>query len=94
VSWAYANQFAAPPLGQSPETWLFPSSRKQIPTRPANFLRRVLKPAAIRAKIALRPDKKGGMTTALNFQSLRRTSATEYGARAKARSPLRRTYAT
>jgi len=62
---------------------LFPSNRKHIPTRPANFLRRVLKPAAIRAKIALRPGKKDELTTAVNFQSLRRTSATEYGARAK-----------
>jgi len=62
---------------------LFPSNRKHIPTRPANFLRRVLKPAAIRAKIALRPGKKDELTTAVNFQSLRRTSATEYGVRAK-----------
>jgi len=64
-------------IDDSPEAWLFPSSRKHIPMRPANFLRRVLKPAAIRAKIALRPGRKGEITTALNFQSLRRTSATE-----------------
>jgi integrase len=51
--------------------------------RPANFLRRVLKPAAIRAGIALRTDAKGDVTTALNFQTLRRTSSTWFGDKAK-----------
>jgi integrase len=63
--------------------WLFPSSRAKVPLRPGNFLRRVLKPAAIRAGIAVSKDAKGQDTTALNFQSLRRTSSTLFGARAK-----------
>jgi integrase len=65
------------------KAWLFPSSRKSVPVRPSNFLRRVLKPAAIRAGIALAKNAKGNETTALNFQSLRRTSSTLFGARAK-----------
>ena len=67
----------------APDAWLFPSSRKHVPVRPANFLRRVLKPAAIAAGIATRSGSKGAFTTALNFQSLRRTSSTLFGARAK-----------
>jgi hypothetical protein len=51
--------------------------------RPSNFLRRVLKPAAIRAGIAARTNFKKEICTALNFQSLRRTSATLFGAKAK-----------
>ena len=70
-------------IDASPAAWLFPSNRKDIPMRPANFLRRVLKPAAIRAGIAVTKDAKGEDVTALNFQSLRRTSATLFGARAK-----------
>jgi integrase len=65
------------------DAWLFPSARKQRPMRPSNFLRRVLKPAAIRAKIALPTDEAGEQGTAVNFQSLRRTSATLFGAKAK-----------
>lgn len=68
---------------QDPEAWLFPSSKSTVPTRPANFLRRVLKPAAIRAGIALRKNDKGEVSTALNFQSLRRTASTLFGAKAK-----------
>jgi integrase len=68
---------------QHPEAWLFPSSQKRVPLRPANFLRRVLKPAAIRAGISLRKNAKGEVTTALNFQSLRRTASTLFGAKAK-----------
>lgn len=63
--------------------WLFPSIRKAVPMRPGNFLRRVLKPAAIRAGIAVMKDADGNETTTLNFQSLRRTSSTLFGARAK-----------
>lgn len=70
-------------LETAPDAWLFPSIRKHTPMRPANFLRRVLKPAAIRANIATTTDAKGEKTTALNFQSLRRTAATLFGARAK-----------
>jgi integrase len=66
-----------------PDAWLFPSTRKQRPMGPPNFLRRVLKPAAIRAKIALLPDEAGEPGTAVNFQSLRRTAATLFGAKAK-----------
>jgi integrase len=67
----------------SPAAWLLPSTRKDVPMRPANFLRRVLKPAAIRARVAVTKNAKGEESTALNFQSLRRTSATLFGARAK-----------
>jgi integrase len=70
-------------IDANPAAWLFPSTRKGIPARPGNFLRRVLKPAAIQAGIALSKDAAGEDTTALNFQSLRRTSATLFGARAK-----------
>jgi integrase len=70
-------------IDASPKAWLFPSSHKDVPIRPANFLKRVLKPAAIRAGIAITKDAKGKETTALNFQSLRRTSSTLYGAIAR-----------
>jgi integrase len=89
-----AKMFVPPDLGfelrhyletveANPEAWLFPSSRKHMPVRPSNFLRRVLKPAAIRAKISIKPGHKGVATAALNFQSLRRTSSTLFGAKAK-----------
>jgi integrase len=70
-------------IDPAPLVWLFPSSLKHVPMRPSNFLKRVLKPAAIRAGIAIRVDAKGTQTTGLNFQSLRRTSSTLFGARAK-----------
>lgn len=57
---------------KSPDAWLFPASRKGVPLRPANFLKRVLKKAAKRANVE-----------GVNFQSLRRTSATLFGAKAK-----------
>ena len=66
-----------------PKAWLFPASRKDVALRPENFLKRVLKPAAIRAKIAVSKNSKGAEVTGCNFQSLRRTSATLFGARAK-----------
>ncbi len=69
--------------GDSPKAWLFPASRKEVALRPENFLKRVLKPAAIRAKIALSKNSEGTEVTGCNFQSLRRTSATLFGARAK-----------
>ena len=34
-------------IDADPKAWLFPSSRKSLPIRPSNFLKRVLKPAAI-----------------------------------------------
>jgi integrase len=43
----------------SPTAWLFPSSHKDVPIRPANFLKRVLKPAAIRAGIAITQGRQG-----------------------------------
>jgi len=56
----------------NPDAWLFPASRKGVPLRPANFLKRVLKKAAKSANVE-----------GVNFQSLRRTSATLFGAKAK-----------
>ncbi len=41
-------------IDRSPTAWLFPSSLKHVPIRPGNFLRRVLKPAAIRAGVAVK----------------------------------------
>lgn len=70
-------------IDKDPLAWLFPSSRKAAPMRPGNFLNRVLKPAATRAGIAIRKNAKGKDTTALNFQSLRRTSSTLFGDKAK-----------
>ena len=63
--------------------WLFASLRKRVPTRPGNFLNRVLKPAAVRAGISVFKTAKGESSSAVNFQSLRRTSSTLFGARAK-----------
>ena len=70
-------------MDTNPAAWLFPSVRKSIPMQPGNFLNRVLKPAAICAGIAISTDSKGREATSLNFQSLRRTSSTLFGARAK-----------
>jgi integrase len=70
-------------IDPAPAAWLFPSARKAVPMRPANFLRRVLKPAAIHGGVAIFTDRTGQVTTAVNFQSLRRTSSTLFGARAK-----------
>jgi integrase len=70
-------------LPDDPEGWLFSSTRKDVPTRPGNFLNRVLKPAAILAGISVRTLANGTITSAVNFQSLRRTSATLFGAKAK-----------
>lgn len=70
-------------IDPAPSAWLFPSTREHVPMRPSNFLKRVVKPAAIRVGIAVMENAKGKRTTALNFQSLRRTSSTLFGARAK-----------
>jgi integrase len=53
-------------------SWLFPASRRGRPIDHHNYLSRVLKPAAIRASVQ-----------GVNFQSLRRTSATLFGDKAK-----------
>jgi integrase len=70
-------------LPDDPTGWLFPASKKGVPTRPGNFLNRVLKPAAVRAGLAVFNTEKGTATSSMNFQSLRRTSSTLFGARAK-----------
>ena len=67
----------------APTAWLFPSTQKHVPLRPANFLRRVLKPAAIPANVATIADAKREKIAAVNFQSLRRRSSTLFGARPK-----------
>jgi hypothetical protein len=54
-----------------------------VPTRPGNFLNRVLKPAAVNAGVAMRDLGESETTSDVNFQSLRRTSSTLFGARAK-----------
>jgi integrase len=51
--------------------------------RPGNFLNRVLKPAALLAGVSVRTSAKGKPTSGLNYQSLRRTSSTLFGAKAK-----------
>jgi integrase len=70
-------------LPDDPDSWLFPSSRKGVPVRPGNFLNRVLKPAALLAGVSVRTSAKGKPTSGLNYQSLRRTSSTLFGAKAK-----------
>ena len=70
-------------LGEAGDAWLFPSSKKNVPTLPENFLKRVLKPAAMRAKVALATTKTGEPTSGITWQSLRRTSATLFGSKAK-----------
>ena len=73
-------------VGEAGNSWLFPSSKKNVPMRPENFLKRVLKPAAMRAKLALVTKKTGNEATEtsdITWQSLRRTSATLYGSKAK-----------
>ena len=70
-------------LSDDPDGWLFPSSRRGAPVRPGNFLNRVLKPAALLAGVSVRTSAKGKPTSGLNYQSLRRTSSTLFGAKAK-----------
>jgi integrase len=73
-------------LSEDPEAWLFPSP-KGHPWGAQNYLNRVLKPAAIRARVGLfkRKTRKGDEveSTDVNFQVLRRTCATLLGAKAK-----------
>jgi hypothetical protein len=47
------------PVDKTPRRWLFPSSVKRVPLRLANFLRRVLNPAGMRARIAVRKNANG-----------------------------------
>jgi integrase len=73
-------------LSKDPRAWLFPSP-KGLPWGAQNYLNRVLKPAAIRARVGLckRKTRKGEEveSTDVNFQVLRRTCATLFGAKAK-----------
>jgi integrase len=81
-------------LPPDPDGWLFPSTREGVPTRPGNFLNRVLKPAAVRAGLAVRNLGKGKKTSAVNFQSLRRTSPPCSERTLRTRSLPKRTCAT
>jgi len=56
-------------------------TRKGVPTRPGNFLNRVLKPARVRAGLSVFKTAKGKLTSGVYFQSLRRTSLTLFCAR-------------
>ena len=73
-------------LGPDPRTLLFPSP-KGHPWGSQNYLNRVLKPAAISARVGVfkRRSRNGGEveSTDVNFQVLRRTCATHFGAIAK-----------
>jgi integrase len=69
-----------------PREWLFPSPKGR-PWGSQNYLNRVLKPAAVRARVGLfvRRTRTGAEieTTDVNFQILRRTCGTLFGAKAK-----------
>jgi integrase len=73
-------------LSPDPRGWVFPSPKGR-PWGSQNYLNRVLKPAAIRAQVGVfkRRTRKGGEveSTDVNFQVLRRTCATLFGAKAK-----------
>ncbi len=88
-------------LGRDPRGWLLPAP-KGGPWLAQNYLNRILKPAAVRARvgISIRRTAKGTEveTTDVNFQVLRRTCATLFGAKAKrsqghaGATPARRSY--
>ena len=73
-------------LGPDPRGWLLPAP-KGGPWLSQNYLNHVLKPAAIRARVGIfrRQTGKGKEveSTDVNFQVLRRTCATLFGAKAK-----------
>jgi integrase len=73
-------------LAENPRAWLFPSPQGR-PWGSQNYLNRVLKPAAIRARVGIftRRTRKGEEveSTKVNFQVLRRTCATLFGEKAK-----------
>jgi integrase len=73
-------------LSGDPRAWLFPSP-KGLPRESQNYLNRVSKPAAIRARVGLfnRKTRKGEEVESsdANFQVLRRTCARLFGAKAK-----------
>ncbi len=73
-------------LAQDPRGWLLPAP-KGGPWLSQNYLNRVLKPAAVRARVGISKRRTGKgtevETTDVNFQVLRRTCATLFGAKAK-----------
>lgn len=73
-------------LSPDPRGWLFPAPMGG-PWLGQNYLNRVLKPAAVRARVGVftRRTRKGEdiESTDVNFQVLRRTCATHFGAKAK-----------
>ena len=73
-------------LPPDPQAWVFPSPKGR-PWGSQNYLNRVLKPAAIRAGVGVFKRKTGKGeevdSTDVNFQVLRRTCATLFGAIAK-----------
>ena len=73
-------------LGPDPHGWLLPAPKGR-PWQAQNYLNRVLKPAAVRARVGISIRRTGEgeevETTDVNFQVLRRTCATLFGAKAK-----------
>ena len=73
-------------LDPDPRAWLLPAALGG-PWSAQNYLNRVLKPAAVRARVGIfaRQAKEGESveSTDVNFQVLRRTCATLFGAKAK-----------
>ena len=73
-------------LSPGPRAWLFPAPMGG-PWLGQNYLNRVLKPAAVRGRVGVfrRKTRKGVdvESTDVNFQVLRRTCATLFGAKAK-----------
>jgi integrase len=68
----------------NPEDWMFRTARGKR-MNAACYRRYVLKPAAIRAGVAVEIGADGTKRTSLNFQTLRRTCATHFGKHATAR---------
>jgi integrase len=73
-------------LSSDPRGWLLPAP-KGGPWLAQNYLNRVLKPAAVGARVGISARRTGKgeevETTDVNFQVLRRTCATLFGAKAK-----------
>jgi hypothetical protein len=68
-------------LAEDPAGWLFQSTRKGVPAGKLPQPR--VETAAVRAGLSVFKTAKGKLTSGVNFQSLRRTSSTLFGARAK-----------
>jgi len=80
-------------IDQSPSAWLFPSQKKSSPLQPKNFLKRVLKPAAIRAGVCVTLDTSGQPQTAVNFSLCDARPPPYLARRRKTQSPHRLTCA-